>query len=57
MACVPGLGVGVPHFAPTCRFSKAGSEGDALEDETRWRKWVDERLVKVVTANIYRSWE
>ena len=22
----------------------------------RWREWVDERLVKVVTVNIYRNW-
>ena len=29
----------------------------SVEEETRWRKWVDERLVKVLTANIYRNWE
>jgi microsomal prostaglandin-E synthase 2 len=26
-------------------------------DEEQWRKWVDERFVKVLTANIYRTWE
>jgi microsomal prostaglandin-E synthase 2 len=26
-------------------------------EEVVWRKWVDDRLVKVITANIYRSWE
>jgi microsomal prostaglandin-E synthase 2 len=32
--------------------------GSAEEgEEAVWRKWVDERLVKVITANIYRSWE
>lgn len=31
--------------------------GVSLEEETKWRKWVDERLVKIITANIYRSWE
>lgn len=28
-----------------------------VEEEERWRRWVDERLVKVITANIYRSWD
>jgi microsomal prostaglandin-E synthase 2 len=40
-----------------CRFSKGGADADVMEEEAKWRKWVDERLVKVVTANIYRSWE
>ena len=31
--------------------------GVSPEDELRWRKWVDERFVKLLTANIYRSWE
>ena len=31
--------------------------GVSAEEETKWRKWVDERFVKVITANIYRSWE
>lgn len=29
----------------------------ALEKETRWRKWADERFVKILTANIYRSFD
>ncbi|KAF8067212.1 R1 [Scenedesmus sp. PABB004] len=33
-----------------------GAEADA-EEEARWRRWVDERFVKVLTANIYRSWD
>lgn len=27
------------------------------EEELEWRKWVDDRFVKIITANIYRSWE
>ena len=26
------------------------------DEERRWREWVDQRFVKLVTANIYRSW-
>jgi microsomal prostaglandin-E synthase 2 len=29
----------------------------AAADEARWRRWADERLVKTITANIYRSWD
>lgn len=29
----------------------------AIERETKWRRWVDERFVKIITANIYRSWD
>eukprot|EP00201_Polytomella_parva_P007689 CAMPEP_0175065878 /NCGR_PEP_ID=MMETSP0052_2-20121109/16187_1 /TAXON_ID=51329 ORGANISM="Polytomella parva, Strain SAG 63-3" /NCGR_SAMPLE_ID=MMETSP0052_2 /ASSEMBLY_ACC=CAM_ASM_000194 /LENGTH=346 /DNA_ID=CAMNT_0016332497 /DNA_START=59 /DNA_END=1099 /DNA_ORIENTATION=- len=29
---------------------------DAIE-ELHWRKWVDDRLVKLLTANIYKSWD
>ena len=25
------------------------------EEEDRWRRWVDERLVRVITINIYRT--
>ncbi len=35
----------------------AAPTGAALEEEERWRRWVDERFVKVITANIYRSFE
>ncbi len=37
----------------------AGGAGAAAaeEEEVRWRKWVDEKLVKILTANIYRNWE
>lgn len=33
-----------------------GGSGSA-EEERQWRKWVDDRLVKVLTANIYRNWD
>ncbi|KAG1681334.1 hypothetical protein FOA52_007380 [Chlamydomonas sp. UWO 241] len=38
--------------------SKRGraNKGMSVEEETKWRKWVDERFVKIITANIYRSW-
>ena len=26
------------------------------EEEQQWRRWVDERLVRLLTVNIYRSW-
>ena len=44
------------------RFGRGGSGGSSnapasLEEEARWRRWVDERLVRVLTANIYRSWD
>lgn len=47
----------------SCRFSgKSSSIGgsdssSSAEEERRWRQWVDERFVKVMTANIYRTWE
>ena len=35
----------------------SAAEGSATEeDEQRWRRWVDERLVRLLTVNIYRSW-
>ncbi|EFJ44640.1 hypothetical protein VOLCADRAFT_82699 [Volvox carteri f. nagariensis] len=33
------------------------SSSSSLEEEVLWRKWVDEKLVKVLTANIYRNWD
>ncbi|KAJ9510120.1 hypothetical protein QJQ45_015606, partial [Haematococcus lacustris] len=35
----------------------AVSKDAVLEEEAKWRRWVDERFVKVITANIYRSWD
>mmetsp|Transcript_8550 Transcript_8550/g.14693 ORF Transcript_8550/g.14693 Transcript_8550/m.14693 type:complete len:356 (+) Transcript_8550:34-1101(+) len=32
-------------------------QGAALEEEVQWRRWVDDRYVKMITANIYRSWD
>ena len=32
-----------------------GAGGAPPEEEERWRRWVDERLVRVITVNIYRS--
>ncbi|GIL61952.1 hypothetical protein Vafri_16311 [Volvox africanus] len=37
--------------------SPSPSPVDALAEEVRWRKWVDDKLVKVLTANIYRNWD
>ncbi|GAX78327.1 hypothetical protein CEUSTIGMA_g5769.t1 [Chlamydomonas eustigma] len=33
-----------------------GQSGISIEEEVKWRKWVDEKFVKILTANIYRSW-
>ena len=33
------------------------SDAEKEPEETRWRRWADERLVKTITANIYRSWD
>ena len=30
-------------------------EGTEQADEDRWRRWVDERLVRLLTVNIYRN--
>jgi microsomal prostaglandin-E synthase 2 len=49
-------GSSTPAAAPSSS-SSSSSSGSALEEETHWRRWVDERLVKVITANIYRNWE
>ncbi|GFR47294.1 hypothetical protein Agub_g8981, partial [Astrephomene gubernaculifera] len=43
--------------APAAAVLSAESAAAALEEEVRWRKWVDEKLVKVLTANIYRNWD
>jgi hypothetical protein len=42
-----------------CRFGgkSSSSSSSSADDERRWRQWVDERFVKVLTANIYRTWE
>ncbi|WIA12733.1 hypothetical protein OEZ85_006371 [Tetradesmus obliquus] len=38
--------------------SIGGSDSSSsAEEERRWRQWVDERFVKVMTANIYRTWD
>ena len=37
------------------RAHQAAGPAQALRG-CRWREWVDERLVKVVTVNIYRNW-
>lgn len=37
--------------------SSSGRVGMSEAEEVEFRKWVDARLVKVITANIYRSWE
>lgn len=42
---------------PAASKAQAAAAATALEKETRWRKWADERFVKVLTANIYRSFD
>lgn len=40
------------------RGKQSGStSAGSRADEEQWRKWVDERFVKVLTANIYRTWD
>jgi len=34
----------------------AGAEEKQAAEEAKWRKWVDEWFVRVITTNIYRSW-
>ncbi len=45
-----GRPAGAPKVVPA-------PTGKALEEEEKWRRWVDDRFVKVITANIYRNWE
>lgn len=40
----------------TSWFKKTDSQTSSNDDELKWRKWVDERFVRIITANIYRSW-
>ena len=42
---------------PSSHCCRGKPAGVGLEEEVKWRKWVDDRFVKVLTANIYRSWE
>jgi microsomal prostaglandin-E synthase 2 len=35
--------------------SSSGSQSPAEEEEAKWRRWVDEHFVRVVTVNIYRN--
>ncbi|GLC33355.1 hypothetical protein PLESTB_000342200 [Pleodorina starrii] len=50
-----------PAAAAAAAAAPAAAPGapstEALSEEIRWRKWVDEKLVKVLTANIYRNWD
>ena len=46
----------------TCRFAKSGTAPNAAvtlaaEEEQKWRDWVDQKFVKLLTANIYINWE
>ena len=39
-----------------CRLGKSsGVASDGTEAEKKWRTWVNERYVRIITANIYRS--
>lgn len=49
---------------PICRLfgsksssTSSSSAASSSDEETQWRRWVDERLVKTITANIYRNWD
>ena len=42
---------------PRLKGKGSSSSVSSRADEVHWRKWVDERFVKVLTANIYRTWE
>lgn len=44
-----------PVVKPEVKSEPSGAP--FTEEETEWRKWVDQVLVKTLTANIYRSWE
>lgn len=46
-----GSGVGVFSFGS----KKKDAAGSSPEEEEKWRRWVDERLVRVITVNIYRT--
>lgn len=51
---------GLLSFLPFRKSSGASSEGaaqaaDAAAEEEEWRRWVDQRLVRVITVNIYRT--
>lgn len=40
------------------RFARAAAllgNKESREEEEQWRRWVDERLVKIITVNIYRN--
>lgn len=47
--CVDEL-LGITQQAPSPTAASA-------EDQKRWRTWVDERLVRLLTVCIYRTWE
>jgi microsomal prostaglandin-E synthase 2 len=50
----------ISRLAAELGIIKGGGKGKAPpadDEETRWRRWADERLVKTITANIYRSWD
>lgn len=43
-----------PH-RPPCRFG-SNNVATVTDEEQRWRDWADDKLVKLVTVNIYRNW-
>ena len=36
--------------------SGSDTTGASIAEETRWRSWVDEKLVRLLTVSIYRTW-
>lgn len=52
-----GQGAGAPRKGWFSRGSSSAASASASSttEEERWRRWVDERLVRVITVNIYRN--
>jgi hypothetical protein len=41
--------------AASAAVAPAAGAADVRQEEARWRRWVDERFVRLITVNIYRS--
>ncbi len=55
LQCVASLPSMVPDLAAQGTFHSAAVNNPSKIDEERWRRWVDERLVRLLTVNIYRN--
>lgn len=54
---VEGVGGAVEKKKAWFGSATAPANPDFSPEVVRWRKWVDDVFVKVLTANIYRSWD